>query len=148
MLWLVGLWAVAVWADCVSGCGASAIRTQAQANLVVGETLTEAHGVIVEHVEGDLAGCQRAGGTEAAKIACTERVGERWGPLDEAHRVAADAHHAWSEALIAAVQAGETELDASSALSLLAAVVRAYRALIEAASDIGVQLPALPEVTP
>jgi peptide/nickel transport system substrate-binding protein len=66
-------------------------------------------------------------------------------PIVHAHSAALSAHQAWALALLAALDEG-VELGVAEVVEFVAAVLRAYSSAREAASDIGLQLPALPEV--
>ena len=128
------------------GCGGSAMRTQAQAAYATGAIIREARTAIDDRLSEALDECVQQP-RPAPALACVDRVEAEYRPIVHAHGAAVDAHQAWALALLAAVDEGDG-LDTSTALELVAAVLRAYASAREAASDIGIQLPALPEVSP
>jgi hypothetical protein len=141
-------WAVALTSLMVTcGCGgASAMRTQAQAAYATGAVIREARTTIDGRLSEALGECVQQA-RPAPALACVDRVEAEYRPIVHAHGAAVDAHQAWALALLAAVDERDG-LDTATALDLVAAVLRAYSGAREAAADIGIQLPALPEVSP
>lgn len=136
--WAVGF--ASLVATC--GCGGSAMRTQASAAYATGVVIREARGAIEVRLKGDLQAC-----VEAAALECVDATEARYRPIVDAHSAAVGAHQAWALALLAAVET-DGDLDAAQVVGLIATVLRAYAIAREAASDIGLQLPSLPEASP
>jgi len=145
-IWVMA-WAVALTTLVVTcGCGGSAMRTQAHAAYATGAVIREAKTAIDERLSVALDECIQQP-RPAPALVCVDRVEAEYRPIVHAHGAAVDAHQAWAMALLAAVDEGDG-LDTATAIELVAAVLRAYASAREAASDIGIQLPALPEVSP
>lgn len=125
-----------------SGCGASALRTQATAALVAGPILDDAcRAVRTQRAREQTAAVDAASYSEDARLA-VDGVRLRWEPAVDACELVADAHGAWVDAL--ALASAGAQLDLSAGLGLAGRLVVAWSDLARILAAYDIPLPEPP----
>lgn len=123
----------------LTGCGASALQTNARAAIVAGETLGSTREVLVTHLRSALQECQT--------MECVESVAQSHTAALAGYETARAALAAWVES-ISLANAADSEGGAglSQVLDAARAFIAAYAEMATAYQGAGIDLPSLPPV--
>lgn len=125
----------------LAGCGASAVRVNAEAADTLGRALDVAGDQVVTHRNADVLAAAHTGSTPAEATAAIEAAAAHWAAVVAAEETAAAAQRAYADAVVELAAERTTE---AHVLGLLVALARTYQSLAAALEPVGVHLPALP----
>lgn len=141
------LLAVSIGAATLSGCGASALQTQARAQLAAGTLLAAAGDVEREARRAELAECvdqARETGDRAAGEACVASVERAHAPFHLAHDSSRSSLVLWVEATELAERAGGGDELLGPVVQAAARFLLTYDPIAEAMRQLGLDAPPLP----
>ncbi len=147
--WALTIAAAATLASLLlSGCGASAIQSHARAATAVGVTLTEARATLLDARAADLDAVEREtdGQEPAARLAAVDARSDMWAPALAGWNLCREAASTWVESIALAHAAGGGEDLLAPVFRLAVRVLALWPPVVALASELGADLPRLPDV--
>lgn len=141
LVFAIGVAAFVLGMAFLAGCGASAVRVNAEAADTLGRALDVAGDEVVTHRNADVLAAAHTGSTPAEATAAIEDAAAHWAPAVAAEETAAAAQRAYADAVVELAAERTTE---AHVLGLLVALARTYQSLAAALEPVGVHVPALP----
>lgn len=143
---LVGLALVLVALWLTSGCGATALQTQARAATVTASTLTLAQQAVSDARSHALDRVEEEHPDDPEHDAAVLEEAARWRPVGAALDSARDALLTWVQSIELAHLAGSDGVELLDLVPLVARVVLLYADVVELSASLGVEIPALPAI--